>query len=96
MVPRTTLGAVRSGRFWASPYGQTLDAQLARLRAEGCAKIYREKASGAQGRLRGLMLRTRDAVAGLLEVCSPADLVGSAADPCAHGPRAAGAAPAAA
>ena len=34
------------GRF--STYGQTLDAQLEQLRAEGCAKIYREKASGAQ------------------------------------------------
>ena len=28
-----------------STYGQTLDAQLEQLRAEGCAKIYREKAS---------------------------------------------------
>ena len=31
-----------------STYGQTLDAQLDQLRAEGCAKLYREKASGAQ------------------------------------------------
>jgi hypothetical protein len=31
-----------------STYGQTLDAQLAQLRAEGCAKIYQEKASGAR------------------------------------------------
>ena len=30
-----------------STYGQTLDAQLEQLRANGCAKIYREKASGA-------------------------------------------------
>lgn len=31
-----------------STYGQTLDAQLEQLRAEGCTKIYREKASGAK------------------------------------------------
>jgi DNA invertase Pin-like site-specific DNA recombinase len=30
-----------------STYGQTLDAQLQQFRAEGCAKVYREKASGA-------------------------------------------------
>jgi len=40
-------------------YGQALDAQLAQLRADGCAPIYREKASGAQPTRRGLprMLR---------------------------------------
>ena len=31
-----------------STYGQTLDAQLGQLQVEGCDKIYREKASGAQ------------------------------------------------
>ena len=31
-----------------STYGQTLDAQLQQFRAEGCAKVYREKASGAK------------------------------------------------
>jgi DNA invertase Pin-like site-specific DNA recombinase len=31
-----------------STYGQTLDAQLQQFRAEGCTKVYREKASGAQ------------------------------------------------
>ncbi len=31
-----------------STYGQTFDAQLDQLRAQGCAKLYREKASGAQ------------------------------------------------
>src|SRR6202000_1002884 len=28
-------------------YGQTLEAQLAQFKAQGCSKIYREKASGA-------------------------------------------------
>ena len=42
-----------------STYGQTLDAQLDQLRADGCSTIYREKASGARAdRLElGRMLR---------------------------------------
>jgi DNA invertase Pin-like site-specific DNA recombinase len=31
-----------------STYGQTLDAQLEQLRAAGCVKVYREKATGAR------------------------------------------------
>jgi hypothetical protein len=31
-----------------STYGQTLNAQLEQLRREGCAKVFREKTSGAQ------------------------------------------------
>ena len=38
-----------------STYGQTLDAQLQQFRAEGCAKVYREKASGAQPTRRELL-----------------------------------------
>ena len=38
-----------------SAYGQTLDAQLERLRAEGCAKVYRERASGAKADRRQLL-----------------------------------------
>jgi DNA invertase Pin-like site-specific DNA recombinase len=30
-----------------STYGQALDGQLEQLRAEGCTRIHREKASGA-------------------------------------------------
>jgi DNA invertase Pin-like site-specific DNA recombinase len=50
-----------------STYGQTLDAQLAGLKAAGCAKVYREKASGAQADRRELQrmlraLQTGDAV----------------------------------
>jgi DNA invertase Pin-like site-specific DNA recombinase len=43
-----------------STYGQTLDTQLEQLRGEGCTKIYREKASGAQADRRELlrMLKT--------------------------------------
>jgi DNA invertase Pin-like site-specific DNA recombinase len=33
-----------------STYGQTLDAQLEQLRAEACARIYRENATGARPR----------------------------------------------
>jgi DNA invertase Pin-like site-specific DNA recombinase len=38
-----------------STYGQTLDAQLAQLKAQGCSKVYREKASGAQADRRELL-----------------------------------------
>ena len=38
-----------------STYGQTLDAQLGQLRAAGCAKIFREKATGARADRRELL-----------------------------------------
>ena len=47
--------ARRLGYARVSTYGQTLDAQLEQLRTEGCAKIYREKASGAQADRRELL-----------------------------------------
>lgn len=41
--------SVKAGLFRrVGTYGQTLDAQFDQLRGAGCAKIYREKASGAQ------------------------------------------------
>src|SRR5580658_1446306 len=43
-----------------STYGQTLDAQLDQLRAAGCAKIYREKASGARADRRELQRLLKD------------------------------------
>jgi DNA invertase Pin-like site-specific DNA recombinase len=50
-----------------STYGQTLDAQLEQLKAEGCAKVYREKASGAQADRRELLK--------LLKAIQPGDQV---------------------
>ena len=50
-----------------STYGQTLDAQLAQLRQEGCTRIYREKASGAQPDRRELLR--------LLKAVVPGDVV---------------------
>ena len=50
-----------------STYGQTLDAQLEQLMAEGCALIYREKASGAQADRRELQR--------MLKALRPGDLV---------------------
>lgn len=45
-------------------YGQTLDAQLEQLKADGCAKICREKASGAQADRRELMRMLKAIAAG--------------------------------
>src|SRR5437667_1739946 len=57
----------RFGYARVSTYGQTLDAQLAQLRADGCARIYREKASGAQP--------TRRELVRMLKALSPGDVV---------------------
>ncbi len=57
----------RLGYARVSTYGQTLDAQLEQLRAEGCAKIYREKVSGARADRRELLK--------LLKTLKPGDLV---------------------
>ena len=57
----------RLGYARVSTYGQTLDAQLAQLKAEGCARIYREKASGAQP--------TRREPLRLLKAIAPGDVV---------------------
>jgi len=57
----------RLGYARVSTYGQTLDAQLEQLKAEGCAKIYREKASGAKSDWRELLR--------LLSSLAPGDVV---------------------
>jgi DNA invertase Pin-like site-specific DNA recombinase len=54
----------RLGYARVSTYGQTLDAQLDQLRAEGCSKVYREKASGARADRRELMKLLKELVAG--------------------------------
>src|SRR5690242_10414451 len=54
-------------RVSAYTYGQTLEAQLAQLKAQGCSKIYREKASGAQADRRELLK--------LLKAVAPGDVV---------------------
>ena len=63
MQPQTRhLGYAR-----VSTYGQTPEAQLAQLKAQGCSKIYREKASGAQPDRRELLK--------LLKAIAPGDVV---------------------
>ena len=47
-----------------STYGQTLDAQLEQLRAQGCVRVYREKASGARADRRELQRLLKDLAAG--------------------------------
>ena len=60
--PKRRLGYAR-----VSTYGQTLDAQLEQLRAEGCAKIFREKVTGARADRRELLK--------LLKALGPGDVV---------------------
>src|SRR5271157_1753020 len=57
----------RLGYARVSTYGQTLDAQLAQLRTDGCARIYREKASCAQPTRRELLR--------MLKALAPGDVV---------------------
>src|SRR3954453_23297167 len=57
----------RLGYARVSTYGETLDAQLEQLRKEGCGKICREKASGAQPDRRELLR--------LLKAVAPGDVV---------------------
>ena len=57
----------RLGYARVSTYGQTLDVQLEQLKAEGCAPIYRETASGAQVDRRELQR--------MLKALSPGDMV---------------------
>ena len=52
--PYRNLGYAR-----VSTYGQTLDAQLEQLKAAGCVRIYREKATGAQVERRELQRRLK-------------------------------------
>ena len=57
----------RLGYARVSTYGQTLDAQLEQLRADGCAKTFREKVTGARADRRELLK--------LLKAITPGDIV---------------------
>ena len=57
----------RLGYARVSTYGQTLDAQLEQLRKAGCAKVYREKATGARPDRRELLKQ--------LKALAPGDVV---------------------
>jgi DNA invertase Pin-like site-specific DNA recombinase len=58
----------RLGYARVSTYGQTLDAQPEQLRREGCARVFRENASGAQADRLQQLLR-------LLKGLAPGDVV---------------------
>src|SRR3954465_8663198 len=66
-MTETQLKIRHLGYARVSTYGQTLEAQLAQLKAQGCSKIYREKASGAQADRRELLK--------LLKAIAPGDVV---------------------
>ena len=66
-MTETDIQARRLGYARVSTYGQTLDAQLEQLRVEGCAKIFREKVSGARADRRELLK--------LLKTLTPGDVV---------------------
>ncbi len=66
-MPEKHSNSRRLGYARVSTYGQTLDAQLEQLKAEGCARIYREKASGAQANRRELLR--------MLKAIGPGDVV---------------------
>lgn len=57
--PNRLLGYAR-----VSTVGQTLDAQLDQLRAAGCSRVYREKASGTRADRRELAKLLKDLAAG--------------------------------
>ena len=47
-----------------STYGQTLDAQLEQLSAAGCARVYREKVTGARADRKELLKMLKQIEAG--------------------------------
>jgi DNA invertase Pin-like site-specific DNA recombinase len=56
-----------------STYGQTLDAQLEQLKAAGCARIYREKVTGARTDRRELQKMLKHLAAGKVVVVTRID-----------------------
>ena len=63
----------RLGYARVSTYGQTLDAQLEQLRAEGCAKVYRETASGAKADRRELLRLVKELAPGDMVIVTRID-----------------------
>ena len=63
-MTETDLENRRLGYARVSTYGQTLDAQLEQLKAEGCTRVYREKASGAEADRRELLLMLKSLITG--------------------------------
>src|ERR1700694_4894425 len=66
-MTETTPQKRRLGYARVSTYGQTLDAQLEQLRADGCAKIFRGKVTGKRADRRELLK--------LLKAITPGDVV---------------------
>ena len=66
-TPETPKESRRLGYARVSTTGQTLETQLTQLRADGCSRIYREQASGAQASRRELQR--------LLKAIAPGDVV---------------------
>ncbi|HQT65535.1 MAG TPA: recombinase family protein [Acidocella sp.] len=56
-----------------STYGQTLDAQLAQLKAAGCARIYREKVSGVRADRKELLKMLKHLAVGRVVVVTRID-----------------------
>jgi DNA invertase Pin-like site-specific DNA recombinase len=56
-----------------STYGQTLDTQIGQLKAAGCARIYREKATGARAHRKELLKMLRQFAAGDVVVVTRID-----------------------
>jgi DNA invertase Pin-like site-specific DNA recombinase len=63
-MSETDLSTRLIGYARVSTYGQTLDAQLEQLKAAGCAKIYREKVTGARADRRELLKMLKHIAAG--------------------------------
>ena len=56
-----------------STYGQTLDAQLAQLKAAGCTRIFREKVTGARADRKELLKMLKHLAAGDVVVVTRID-----------------------
>jgi predicted site-specific integrase-resolvase len=59
-----------------STYGQSLDAQLAQLKAAGCSRTYREKVTGARADRRELQKMLKHLAAGKVVVVTRIDRLG--------------------